>query len=184
MSVKHLTVSAELLSVSSERYIDSLRLQTALLVTLRLFCSVFYPSHWVFPHQHLPQAGIPRPWLSPALQLVLSTHLSVVVRDMAETKGCSSTFTFCFIFIRQYKFCLRALRISQVGTLITWCWRSCSLNNRSAGWEPVRCWQGVSLLRFLSWLADSCLLCVPTWPFSVNANPLVSVPMRTLVILD
>lgn len=61
----------------------------------------------------------PRLGSVPPTQLVLPTHLSVVVRDMAETKGCSSTFTFYFIFIRQYKFCLRALRISQVGTLIT-----------------------------------------------------------------
>lgn len=45
----------------------------------------------------------------------------------------------------------------------------------------MRCWQGVFLLRLLSWLADSCLLHVPTWPFSVYADPLVSVLMRTLL---
>lgn len=104
--MKHLPVSAELQSASSEGRMAFLQLQTchteALLFSLLPFL----------------RRESPRPRLSPAPQLVPPTHLSVV-RDTAETKGCSPTFTFCFIFIRQYKFCLRALRISQVGTLTT-----------------------------------------------------------------
>jgi hypothetical protein len=57
--------------------------------------------------------------------------------------------------------------------------------NSSGGWESGSIMlAGILLLRLLSWLPDNCPLCVPTWPFSVYANPLVSLLIRTLVILD
>lgn len=122
----------------------------------------------------------PRPVSVPPSQLVLPTHVSVVVRDMAETKGCSSTFTFCFIFIRQYKFCLEHCVLVMLGLnmMLKIMQLKQPLWRLGASEMLAGCF---FLLRFLSWLADSCLLCVLTWPFSVYADPLVSVLMRTLL---